>query len=209
MSMRSQTTVMFLQGKISTGKHTSCDSAPYLFFVTSFRCLNNKYIAMLARLYKRLVQRTNKRDVEKFLLQQESFRRTLLLLIEGAFAENEPDLSARILDMYYRCPLIFKHYLQLSDPEPDDHDDETEPEELISLNSFRNIRPWSFMTSREVQQRFQIPLRLSKLPTEHSFLKLLRDAYEIDYDRQHILNLGTNPTKWCRKVSFVIRYYQT
>jgi hypothetical protein len=65
--------------------------------------------------YKQPVQRTNKRDDEKVLLQKESFRRTLLLLIEGVFAEEEPDLSTEILDMYHHCPLVFKDYLRLSD----------------------------------------------------------------------------------------------
>jgi hypothetical protein len=164
------------------------------------------------RQFKRLVQRTNKRDVEKVLLQHASSRRTLLLLIEGAFTENDPDLSARVLAMLHQCPLVFENYLQLSDHKPDDAndpDDETEPEEFISLDNYRNIYPWSFIASRDVQERFQIPLRLSELPIGHLFLQLLRDAYEIDYSRPHIVNLGTNPTKWCRKVSFIIGYCHT
>jgi hypothetical protein len=52
----------------------------------------------------------------------------------------------------------------------------------MSLDSYRNVRSWSFMTSWDVQQKFRVPLRLSELP---------------------ILNLGTTPTKWYRKVSFV------
>jgi len=109
--------------------------------------------------------------------------------------------------MLHQCPLVFENYLQLSDHKPDDAndpDDETEPEEFISLDNYRNIYPWSFIASRDVQERFQIPLRLSELPIGHLFLQLLRDAYEIDYSRPHIVNLGTNPTKWCRKVSFII-----
>jgi len=158
------------------------------------------------------VQRTNKRDVEKVLLQHESLRRTLLLLIEGALAENDPDLSARVLAMYHQCPLVFDYYLQLSDPTPDDLDGpnaETEPEEFISLDSYRNIYPCSFIASRDVQAKFQIPLRLSELPIVHPFSQSLRDAYETDYNRLHILNLGTNPTKWCWKVGFIIGYCHT
>jgi hypothetical protein len=69
------------------------------------------------------VQRTNKRDVEKILLRLESFRRTSRLLIEGVFAEEEPDLSAKILATYYRCPLVFQNYLQPAERIPDELDD--------------------------------------------------------------------------------------
>jgi hypothetical protein len=210
-----QITLVPFQGRTSIGKYIAT-LHPISFVLRYCFATLTKDIAVLAYLYrpfKQLVQRTNKRDVEKVLLQHESFRRTLLLLIEGAFAEDEPDLSARLQAMYRQCPQIFKDFLHLSDPEPDDEsddsDDETEPDEIISLDNYQNIRPWSFMTSREVQQKFQIPLRLSDLPIGHLFSQLLRDAYETDYGRPHIVNLGTNQTKWCRKVSFVIGYCHT
>ena len=157
------------------------------------------------------MQRTNKRDVEKVLLRQESFRRTLLLLIEGVFNEEEPDISTKILDMYHHCPLVFNDYLRLSDYVPDDPDDpdldnETETREFTSVGCCRNIETRSFMTGKDIQQKFQIPLRLSKLPIIHPFAQLLRYAYELDYDRPNILNLGTTPTKWCQKLSFSIGY---
>jgi hypothetical protein len=169
----------------------------------------------LLRFYKQLVQRTNKRDVEKVLLRQESFRRTLLLLVEGVFTEEEPDISTKILDMYHHCPLIFNDYLRLSDYVPDDLDDdlddldsdnETVPREFASMGCCRNIGARSFITGKDIQQKFQIPLRLSDLPIMHSFAQLLRNAYEIDYGRPNILNLGTTPTKWCQKLSFSIGY---
>jgi hypothetical protein len=86
----------------------------------------------------------HKRDVEKVLLGQESFRRTLLLLIEGVFNEEEPDISTKILDMYHHCPLVFNDYLRLSDYVPDDPDDpdldnETETREFTSVGCCRNI----------------------------------------------------------------------
>ncbi|OXV05527.1 hypothetical protein Egran_06705, partial [Elaphomyces granulatus] len=128
--------------------------------------------SFLLREYKQLVQRTNKRDVEKVLLQKESFRRTLLLLIEGVFAEEEPDLSTKILDMYHHCPLVFKDYLRLSDNVPDDPDDETEAWEF-ALGCYRNIRPWSLLTGKDIQENFQIPLRLTNLGTMHPFAQQL------------------------------------
>jgi hypothetical protein len=109
------------------------------------------------------VQRTNKRDVEKVLLRQESFRRTLLLLIEGVFNEEEPDISTKILDMCHHCPLVFNDYLRLSDYVPDDPDDpddlddlgldnETETRGFTSVGC-RNIETQSFMTGKDIQQK--------------------------------------------------------
>ena len=137
------------------------------------------------------MQRTNKRDVEKVLLRVESFRRTLLLLIEGVFTEAEPDLSAKILAMYHRCPLIFQDYLQLGEHIPDEHIPELdELDELDDLNEtealkiacYRDIRPRSLLTEKETLENFQIPLRLTSLeksrnhaPVRTAVTECLRD----------------------------------
>ena len=149
--------------------------------------------------------------MEKVLLRQESFRRTLLLLIEGVFAEEEPDLSAKILAMYHRCPLVFQNYLQLAEHIPDETDDlddldETEALEMVSMDSHRDIRPRSLLTEKDILKNFQIPLRLSKLDIMHPFAKQLRCAYKDDYHRPNILNLGTDPARWCQKITFSIGY---
>ena len=81
----------------------------------------------------------------------------------------------------------------------------SETREFTSVGCCRNIETRSFMTAggKDIQQKFQIPLRLSKLPIIHPFA---RYAYELDYDRPNILNLGAIPTKWCQELSFSIAY---
>ena len=63
--------------------------------------------------YKRLVLQTNKHDVEKTLLLQESYQRSLQLAIEGSFLEMEPALSKELKHLYSWCPNVFKDLLQL------------------------------------------------------------------------------------------------
>ncbi|KMU92704.1 hypothetical protein CIHG_10505 [Coccidioides immitis H538.4] len=46
--------------------------------------------------YKKLIQKTNKQDVQKILLMQESFRHILLLLLEEAFAYNLLQLNINL-----------------------------------------------------------------------------------------------------------------
>ena len=50
-------------------------------------------------------------------MQQESFRRTIILLLDGAFADDEPKLSSDIQLMYAQSPLVFQKYLHTSVPE--------------------------------------------------------------------------------------------
>jgi hypothetical protein len=78
----------------------------YSFFQSHFASWITKFGNFPIRIYKDHVQRTNKREVEKTLLQQESFRRTLILLLDGAFAD-EPKLSNDLRLMYTQCPLVF------------------------------------------------------------------------------------------------------
>ncbi|EFR03711.1 hypothetical protein MGYG_06708 [Nannizzia gypsea CBS 118893] len=47
--------------------------------------------------YKNLIYRTNHRDIEKVLLLQESFKRTLQLILQGAFSEEEPRITTQLL----------------------------------------------------------------------------------------------------------------
>nr|KMM68750.1 hypothetical protein CPAG_05074 [Coccidioides posadasii RMSCC 3488] len=64
--------------------------------------------------YKKLVQRINKQDIEKILLMQESFRYTLLLLLEEVFVNSELFLIQYISNLYKYYPTLFVNLLQLN-----------------------------------------------------------------------------------------------
>ena len=154
------------------------------------------------RIYKNHVQRTNKREVEKTLLQQESFRRTLILLLDGAFADDEPKLSSDIQFMYAQCPLVFQKYLHTSMPEElgsqenegqeneTDHDGGIEP-----TKKYHDIRLWKFISSKEIEKRFQLSVRLHKLPVNDPLGAHVRHAYNIDYQEPYVTHLTAFATK--------------
>ena len=151
--------------------------------------------------------RTNKHNIEKVLLQQESFRRTLLLLLDGAFARDESALSEALQALYQRCPLVFQDYLGLSYPEPEESSDESDAtEEFASTQGHTNIRPWRQISAKEICRRFNITVRLSNVGLMHPFCIMLRHAYDSDYKRPHVLDLGAKAMQWWQKVTFRFRY---
>ena len=140
-------------------------------------------------------------------MQQESFRRTLILLLDGAFANDEPKLSSDIQLMYTQCPLVFRKYLHTSVPEElgsqdarIDHDGDIEPTEKHD-----SIRLWKSISSKEIQERFQLPVRFHKLPIDDPLGAHVRYAYDIDYQEQYVTNLTSFATKWYQKASFFVR----
>ncbi|KAI5300557.1 hypothetical protein KEM56_002359 [Ascosphaera pollenicola] len=61
------------------------------------------------RVYKDLVTRTNKKNVEKTLLRQESLRLTLALVLDGAFPEK-PRLKEKLTEASVLCPTSIKTF---------------------------------------------------------------------------------------------------
>ena len=139
-------------------------------------------------------------------MQQESLRRTLLLLIDGAFDDDEPTLSTNIKYIYNLCPLVFQQYLQISPGERDGLDDkfDVDADILPGTGRYHSIRLWSFMSSKEVEEKFQLAVRLHKLPINDTFGSYIRRAYEIDYEEPFVTSLGTFATKWYRRASFIL-----
>ena len=179
------------------------------------------------RIYKNHVQRTNKREVEKTLLQQESFRRTLILLLDGAFAGDEPKLSSDIQIMYAQCPLVFQKYLHTSaseelgsqenesqeneSQENESQEDESQENEtdhdggIEPTKKYHDVRLWKLISSKEIEKRFQLSVRLHKLPVDDPLGAHVRHAYNIDYQEPYVTHLTTFATKWYQKASFFAR----
>lgn len=65
----------------------------------------------LHKSFKRFVVRANHVNVEKPLLFQESFYRTIQLLIEGAYRASEPALTRLNDDFFSKCPITFEALL--------------------------------------------------------------------------------------------------
>ena len=128
--------------------------------------------------YKRLVLRTNKRDVEKTLLLQESYRRSLQLAIEGSFSETEPALSKELERLYSWCPNVFKDLLQLdweltaeSEQEPTANKSPSNPTvQFQGLSSHLAVNAWAVQPAKERIDRIVISTtKLAALSSLHPF----------------------------------------
>ncbi|EAS27523.2 uncharacterized protein CIMG_13548 [Coccidioides immitis RS] len=89
----------------------------YLAQVNKYAILNNCNVLIKEnkhQKYKKLIQKTNKQDIEKILLIQESFRHILLLLLEEAFINSKLFLIQYIFNLYKYCPTLFTDLLQLN-----------------------------------------------------------------------------------------------
>nr|KMM66395.1 hypothetical protein CPAG_02734 [Coccidioides posadasii RMSCC 3488] len=154
------------------------------------------------REYKKLVQRTNKRDVEKVLLMQESFRRTLLLLLEEAFADSEPSLTQYISNLYEHCPTLFADLLRLN---TDLHEDEFEAPDAEGKDIAGEYSPnlWAQQSAGKMVSVLGIPnARLSVLPNLHPFLQKLRYAYKEDWDKPSVVEPGSTAIRFYKNITF-------
>ena len=94
--------------------------------------------------------------------------RTIWINLDGAFANDEPKLSSDIRLMYTQCPLVFRKCLHISAPEDlgsqdarIDHDGDIEPTEKHD-----SIRLWKSISSKEIEEGFQLLVRFHKLPID-------------------------------------------
>lgn len=155
------------------------------------------------------MERTNKRDVEKTLLQQESLRRTIQFFLDGSYCDSFPQLSQYIGEAYKICPQVFNKYLGTTELRPDNidnvDDEEENQEDILATEYHSKIHVWKRINSTEVGKVFQIPVRLGNLDILHPFLNKLREAYRRDYGIHHVSNPGKAPTQWWEKISFNFR----
>ena len=151
----------------------------------------------LCRKYKKLVERTNKRDVEKTLLQQETLRRTIQFFIDGSYHDSFPLLSQYISDVYGVCPQVFDNYIGKAESRPDgiDNEDENQENGILATEFHSKIHLWKPINSTEVGKRFRVPVRLGNLDILHPFLNRLRQAYQQDYGIHHVSNPGKTLTR--------------
>ena len=106
--------------------------------------------------------------------------------------------------MYIQCPLVFRKYwpedLGSSQDARIDHDGDIEPTEKHD-----SIRLWKSISSKEIEERFQLQVRFHKLPIDDPLGAHVRYAYDIDYQEQYVTNLTSFATKWYQKASLFVR----
>lgn len=73
--------------------------------------------------YKTLVLQTNKWDIKKVLLIQESFKRTLSFILDRAFIESEPNITSQMKQLFSECPIHIQGLVRLDLSEQQDDDE--------------------------------------------------------------------------------------
>ncbi|OJD23459.1 hypothetical protein ACJ73_05183 [Blastomyces percursus] len=157
--------------------------------------------------YKNLVQRTNHRDVEKTLLLQESFRRTLQLVLGGSFHSSDLRLTQKIQELYTVCPALFNNLLRMDQEEADEDDDS--PNYSVKLEPTKyhmNPKIFGRLSSSKMSEKVGIQFtNLSKLELLHPFLNKLRESYDADWNKPSVLEPGHRPILFYNKLTFSIR----
>ncbi|OJD24752.1 hypothetical protein ACJ73_03883 [Blastomyces percursus] len=145
--------------------------------------------------YKNLVQRTNHRDVEKTLLLQESFRRTLQLVL----GEDSKAICAV-------CPALFNNLLRMNQEEADEDDDSPNYSGMLEPTKDR-ISPKIFGRLSSSKKSGKVVIQftnLSKLELLHPFVNKLREAYDVDWNKPSVLEPEHRPILFYNKLTFSV-----
>lgn len=85
---------------------------------------------------------------------------------------------------------------------------EDDDEDSLSFKSYQNhLSPAVFrcIPPEAAITDFHLPVRLHQLQTLHPLKVGLREAYDRDYGMPDLIELGSTPIQWCRKLSFTDR----
>lgn len=131
------------------------------------------------RFFKSLVAKSNGRGVERTLLQEECFRRTLRLYLEAAYEHDDPGATRVIQQAADEYPTVFSNLFNLAFVGNNSESNMLGYERAISL--FLDIKLCSKCTTKILWQ-LNIALQLSKMSINHCFIQLLRQAYGKEYN---------------------------
>lgn len=143
--------------------------------------------------------RTNGREIERTLLLDESFRRTLRMYLEGAYTRDDNPTSQLIQQLAAICPRLFSVFLNLPliRRAPD------QPLEFAytlggsSVSAYVEIKTFRPCVPSDIIPK----VKLSSVAVDHEFLRLLRAGY-CDYDIVTVTDPGSFALKCFGQVSF-------
>ncbi|KAJ5146645.1 uncharacterized protein N7515_001209 [Penicillium bovifimosum] len=142
--------------------------------------------------HKELVRSMNGVEVERTLLLEESFRRTLRFYVEGSFSHDDQRTTLTIQQAAQRCPLVFASLFHM-------------PVSDLGLHIGGSTSPTEDqdqahdMTDSELYSEIKVPIPSG--PND-PFVKELRGAYREEYSRPHVTTPGKYAPHWYKKVSF-------
>lgn len=166
---------------------------------------------------------TNYSNVEQILLQKYNVEETLRLALRNAFREEDPDLTAKLSDLYLNCPSLFTKVLSRADQQAvqdelldddfvvdvtqsadDDHRDAT----AINAIPWTQVRNAPGHPINEGATLPGQPTDTGRHAANPSFRRHTRLAYEKDYGKGPFYPSVFEKRKiqWCRKFGFTDRY---
>ncbi|OJD24948.1 hypothetical protein ACJ73_03684 [Blastomyces percursus] len=159
------------------------------------------------REYKQLVRNTNHRDIEKTLLVQENFRRTVQLVFQGSFDDSESQLTQKIRSISNFAPTVLTSLHCVNDHPADDIDmDLTEVGEPLDSPKHSSINVTHRLPAKNRIDKLSIATaKVSKLGSLDPFLMKFRSAYEADWNKPFILEPGPRHLQFYKKATFSFR----
>ncbi|KAL9635849.1 MAG: hypothetical protein Q9204_002463 [Flavoplaca sp. TL-2023a] len=151
--------------------------------------------------YKAAVTRTNKHDIVKTLLSQESFQQCLRFALAGSYLEKDSRLSDRLQWIHRECPSLLKNLL----PQSEQKDSVSEEEEgrISIIGDDMHLEPLAIgcLKVSWVKKYLGWPIRSGPKMEDMGFAKMLQDAYLHEYNEPHV-TLPNARLQWCSKMSF-------
>ncbi|ELR04371.1 hypothetical protein GMDG_06740 [Pseudogymnoascus destructans 20631-21] len=118
------------------------------------------------RLFKKWAEYLNGRGVEKALVHRENVNVTLRLILQGAFDQSHPVISAQVKALYHQCPMLAEHILPSSQ-----WADTTEDDALDIKPDATHIHPRAThcVARAFVKNELDLPLQMRDVPEGHLF----------------------------------------
>ncbi|KAJ6185889.1 hypothetical protein N7519_007190 [Penicillium mononematosum] len=153
--------------------------------------------------HKELVLTMNGTEVERTLLLEESFRRTLRFYLEGAYLNEDQVTTQTIQDAAMECPLVFRSLFHIDLPQAGHGHHDSKSSGINRLlpegySALKLLLPCSGSTI----PGFTIPSYLSAVRVRHPFVDSLRGAYRDEYNKPYVSDPGKYVPRWYKKTSF-------
>ncbi|KAJ5855191.1 hypothetical protein N7534_007734 [Penicillium rubens] len=156
--------------------------------------------------HKELVLTMNGTEVERTLLLEESFRRTLRFYVEGAYSNEDLVTTQKIQEAASECPQVFRSlfHIDLQQAGQGQHDSDSSGVNRCAPEGYSAIKlllPCSGTTI----PGFTIRSHLATVGVRHPFVDSLRGAYGDEYNMPHVSDPGKYVPRWYKKTSFHYR----
>ena len=165
-----------------------------------------------SRWFKKVVYQTNHINVEKLLLEHESLRQSVRLILLDTWLEDEPKVTGIIKDIYRLCPTLFDTMLSRIEQQDlrslfiqheDEQSEATLREDGIQADTMhKHVTATGQLRINYCKDTLQVPTRASDPLMTPAFKSQLREAFTQDYNIPNIMYFGVSAFQWFKKIAF-------